>query len=45
MDGKIFVYYGADDRTVGVATAGVSDLLSLFDGKTNNKISTLGDAR
>jgi predicted GH43/DUF377 family glycosyl hydrolase len=45
LDGKIFVYYGADDRTVGVATADVSDLLSLFEGKTNNKISTLGDAR
>jgi predicted GH43/DUF377 family glycosyl hydrolase len=45
LDGKLFVYYGADDRTVGVATADVSDLLSLFDGKTNNKISALGDAR
>jgi predicted GH43/DUF377 family glycosyl hydrolase len=45
LDGKIFVYYGADDRSVGVATADVSDLLSLFEGKTNNKISTLGDAR
>ena len=31
MDGKLFMYYGAADRVIGVATAELSDLLSLFD--------------
>ncbi|MFH1327884.1 MAG: glycosidase [Candidatus Bathyarchaeota archaeon] len=31
MDGKLFIYYGAADRVIGVATADVSELLSLFE--------------
>ncbi len=45
LDGKIFVYYGADDRRIGVATADLSELLSLFEEKTSRRISILGDVR
>lgn len=31
MDGRLFVYYGANDRVVCVATANVSELLGLFE--------------
>lgn len=31
FDGKIFVYYGGDDRVIGVATCEESQLLSLFE--------------
>jgi predicted GH43/DUF377 family glycosyl hydrolase len=31
VDGKLFVYYGANDGIVGVATADLSELLSLFE--------------
>jgi hypothetical protein len=41
---KIFVDYGADDRRIGVATADVSDLLALFEGKMRRSMSILGDA-
>jgi predicted GH43/DUF377 family glycosyl hydrolase len=44
LDGKIFVYYGADDRAVAVATADLSELLSLFEGKASNKITISPDA-
>ena len=31
LDGKIFVYYGADDRVIGVATSDTSELFSMFE--------------
>ncbi len=31
LDGKLYVYYGADDTVIGVATAEVSELLSMFE--------------
>jgi predicted GH43/DUF377 family glycosyl hydrolase len=45
MDGTLFIYYGADDRRIGVATADVSELLSLFDGKTRRRIPILANVR
>ena len=30
LDGRLFVYYGADDRTICVATCSIPDVLSLF---------------
>jgi predicted GH43/DUF377 family glycosyl hydrolase len=44
LDGKMFVYYGADDRAVAVATADVSELLSLFEGRAASKITISPDA-
>jgi predicted GH43/DUF377 family glycosyl hydrolase len=31
LDDTVFVYYGADDRVIGVATADISELLGVFD--------------
>jgi predicted GH43/DUF377 family glycosyl hydrolase len=31
LDGKIFVYYGAADKVIGVATADASEIFSLFE--------------
>jgi len=31
LDGRLLVYYGADDRTVCVATCDISEILSLFE--------------
>ncbi|HUK27486.1 MAG TPA: hypothetical protein VLV31_03600 [Candidatus Acidoferrales bacterium] len=45
MDGTLFVYYGADDRRIGVATADLSELLSLFDGKMCRQVPMLAHAR
>ena len=45
LDGKIFVYYGADDRSIGVATADVSRALALFEGEICRRMSILGDVR
>jgi len=33
LDRKIFVYYGSDDKVIGVATCDESQLLSLFEGR------------
>lgn len=31
LDGKLFVYYGADDRTICVTTCSIPDVLTLFE--------------
>jgi predicted GH43/DUF377 family glycosyl hydrolase len=41
LDGKLFLYYGADDRTICIATCDVSEILHMLESNKKRQGSTV----